>query len=107
MAHRYVFQFTEFFTDFGRKNNVRVQSKYHLHDPEEVVLPPNTSPLTRQRLSNLKEHIARLNRAMQALASQKEINLNELASGIYSGDFEVSFRIPKGARNQYDLLATR
>ncbi|KAH1019823.1 hypothetical protein HUJ04_009585 [Dendroctonus ponderosae] len=107
MAHRYVFQFTELFTDSGRKNNVRVQSKYHLHDPEEVILPPNASHLTRQRLSNLKEHIARLNRAIHALSSQKEINLNELASGIYSGDFEQSDLYASRSHTQKSIPMTR
>ncbi|XP_066252857.1 uncharacterized protein Spt20 isoform X3 [Euwallacea similis] len=97
LAHSYVYQFTEIFTESGRKMNIRVRSVVHINSPEEVIWPSNAFTSFPQRLPNPKEHMERMNRAMQALSYDRTTNLQYLVEKVFKGDLEAD------VYNQTDL----
>ncbi|KAL1489617.1 hypothetical protein ABEB36_013565 [Hypothenemus hampei] len=115
LAHRYVYQFTEIFTESGRKSNVRVQSIVHINEPEEVIWPSNAFAYVPQRLPNPKEHMEKMNQFMQALSFQRTTSLQRLVEKVFKGDLESNLYAPTDLKSiqmtsqelEIDALATK
>lgn len=94
LAHRFVYQYTEIFTESGRKTNVRVRSIVHINEPEEVIWSSNAFAYLPQRLRNPKAHMEQMNRAMQALQFDRPTNLQFLVEKVVKGDLDNDLYTP-------------